>query len=239
MPKADGSFKRARTDEQKQARMEAILLAADTLLDVHAYRDITMTMIADGLGFSRANLVHYVATKEEIFLRLYVRDIEALAADGAVYQRNEAQRIPADAESGEDDGGGAFERFARFFATACMRRRNFGRIGALLTTIIETNVDVEALTACKRRIYAAAETAATQIARLFGFLAPSSAMELIMATTHYVSGLYPAAHPKPEQIEAMRNCGIIGCEETAQPFEPALERFLVVQLTGYRELARR
>ena len=60
-----------------------------------------------------------------------------------------------------------------------------------------------------------------------------------MATTHYVSGLYPAAHPKPEQIEAMRNCGIIGCEETAQPFEPALERFLVVQLTGYRELARR
>ena len=100
MPKADGSSKRARTDEQKQARMEAILLAADTLLDAHAYRDITMTMIADGLGFSRANLVHYVATKEEIFLRLYVRDIEALAADVAavsythldVYKRQESPR---------------------------------------------------------------------------------------------------------------------------------------------------
>ncbi|RDC30801.1 TetR family transcriptional regulator, partial [Eggerthella lenta] len=71
-------FKRARTDEQKRERLAGAVDAADRLLDRFPYREITMTSIADELGFSRANLGHYVRTKEELFLLLYLRDLTAL-----------------------------------------------------------------------------------------------------------------------------------------------------------------
>ena len=63
-------FKRARTEEQKRQRLEGIVRTVDDLLDRYPYREITMAMVADELGFSRANLGHYVKTKEEMFLLL-------------------------------------------------------------------------------------------------------------------------------------------------------------------------
>lgn len=233
-PAARAGFKRARTEEQKRERMAAILHAADQLLDEHAYRSITMAMVAARLGFSRANLVHYVATKEEIFLRLYVQDIEGLAADLAAFAEERLSKAE-DPSPGPRGISADDEAFARFFAAACARRRNFGRIGALLTTIIETNVDIEVLAACKRRIYAAAGAAAEQLARLFPFLASDDAQELIMAASHYVAGLYPAAHPTPAQVTALLCSGSNGAQ---QAFEPTLERFVIVQLAGYRALHR-
>ncbi|WP_270296627.1 TetR/AcrR family transcriptional regulator [Eggerthella sinensis] len=87
-------FKRARTDEQKRERLAGAVDAADRLLDRFPYREITMTSIADELGFSRANLGHYVRTKEELFLLLYLRDLTALHDElGAL--------------AGEDDGAPA------------------------------------------------------------------------------------------------------------------------------------
>ena len=62
---------RARSPEQKQERMEAIMAAADALFQEHPYHQITMGTIAEKLGWSRSNLYKYAATQEEIFLELH------------------------------------------------------------------------------------------------------------------------------------------------------------------------
>ena len=62
---------RARSPEQKQERMDAIMQAADALFREQPYHQITMGTIAKQLGWSRSNLYKYAATQEEIFLALH------------------------------------------------------------------------------------------------------------------------------------------------------------------------
>lgn len=216
-------FKRARTEEQKRQRMAAILAVADRLLDEHPYRAITMTMIARELGFSRANLAHYVRTKEEIFLLLYLRDIAALCDDLAAL----AQDAGTPQEGSEPDDG--IERFAAGVAASCARHRNFGRIGAMLASVVETNVDAGQLADCKRSMFAYVEQGSAMLAGLFPFLTAQDAGRLVMSLTHFAAGLYPASHPLDVQRRAMDAAGF-----AVEDFEESLRAFLIVQLRGYR-----
>lgn len=233
-------FKRARTDEQKRERLAGAVDAADRLLDRFPYREITMTSIADELGFSRANLGHYVRTKEELFLLLYLRDLTALHDElGALAGEDDGGAGgdgDGDGEGGEGAGDfdGGIEAFAVRFAAACGRHRNVGRVGALLTAIVETNVDVERLAACKREMMQLSLDSARLFARRFPFLSDEDAMNLVMDLVHYVAGLYPAAYPLEVQREAMRRAGF---EQAERSFEQTLARFTAVQLNGYRALA--
>ena len=63
-------FVRARSEEQKQARMAEIKAAADSLFNSVTYQEITLSTIAGKLTWTRANLYKYVTTKEEIYLEI-------------------------------------------------------------------------------------------------------------------------------------------------------------------------
>ena len=63
-------FVRARSEEQKQARMAEIKAAADELFCSVPYQEITLSTIAGRLSWTRANLYKYVTTKEEIYLEI-------------------------------------------------------------------------------------------------------------------------------------------------------------------------
>ena len=63
-------FKRARTPEQREQRMQDIKAAADAMFSESPYHEITLTRIADRLGCSRTQIYKYTATKEEVFLEL-------------------------------------------------------------------------------------------------------------------------------------------------------------------------
>ena len=63
-------FKRARSAEQKCQRLADIKNATAQLYREFPYHEITLTTIAERLGWSRASLYKYVTTKEEIFLEL-------------------------------------------------------------------------------------------------------------------------------------------------------------------------
>ena len=63
-------FIRARSSEQKSQRMADIKRATAQLYRDFPYHEITLTTIAERLGWSRASLYKYVTTKEEIFLEL-------------------------------------------------------------------------------------------------------------------------------------------------------------------------
>ena len=68
---------RARSDEHKEERMTQIKDATATLFESAPYAEITLTTIAEKLGWSRANLYKYVTTKEEIILEIAADKMEA------------------------------------------------------------------------------------------------------------------------------------------------------------------
>ena len=89
-------FVRARSEEQKQARMAEIKAAADSLFNSVPYQEITLSTIAGKLSWTRANLYKYVTTKEEIYLEIcsdkmhsYFDDLFAAFPEGKTWTPDE------------------------------------------------------------------------------------------------------------------------------------------------------
>lgn len=132
-------FIRARSEEQKEQRMREIKEVADAMFSETSYHRITLSSIADRLGCSRSQVYKYVDTKEEIFLELctdqfgeYFDALLAAFPNGCGYSH---------------------EVFAEVWAGILNAHRGFLRYGAILMTIIETNVSVERLALFKSFYY--------------------------------------------------------------------------------------
>ena len=128
-------FIRARSPEHKQERMDAIMAAADELFRDMPYHGITMGLIAERLGWSRAGLYKYAATQEEIFLALHARENRAWLED----------LTTALASAPMDDA-----EFARIWARVTNEHATFLRYQDILFEVIESNVTLERLTEFKR-----------------------------------------------------------------------------------------
>lgn len=221
MAEKDQTYRRARTREQKDRRLDDILDATGSILDEGSYHDVTLSAIADRVGYSRTNLSHYVKSKEEILLFLYIRSLRGVLED--------MKRIgPTISDtSSMDDLKDAAVRLASMLST----HRNFGRLGALLTSIIETNVSLECLIECKREIIAMMAEGSKLLVESGLFDNADDSTKFLFDLSNYVSGLYPAAHPLPIQSAACAETGY-----TILPYEVSLRDFLTVQFVGYRAL---
>lgn len=217
------TYKRARTEQQRRERLDDILRTADSLLSVTPYRDITLDMIARRLGYSRTNLSHYVKSKEEIFLLLYVQSLQNMLAEfeGAAI---ESGNVSADSPE-------SVTAIANKLAAIVASNENFGRIGALLASIVETNVTLEQLTACKREIVRVMEKAASLLVRGGIVKRRDQAAVFLADLANYVAGLYPASHPVPLQREASEEAGY-----PIQDYHEALVAYISIQLTGMHAL---
>ncbi len=223
MADEDQTYQRARTREQKSRRLDGILDATKSILDEGSYHDVTLSAIAERVGCSRANLSHYVGSKEEILLLLYVRSLREILED--------MKGIDPDSLDASSPEG--LEAASAALAAMLSSHSDFGRLGALLASIIETNVRLECLVACKREIIAMTTEGSDLLVECGLFDDAADSARFLLDLSNYVSGLHPAAHPLPIQRAA--------CEETGYPmlsYEESLRDFLTVQLVGYRTLKR-
>ena len=68
--------KRARTEQAKQARAQAILEKAKEMLLTTSYEQIKMADLAKSLGLSNGTLYVYFPSKEALFLQLLWQEFE-------------------------------------------------------------------------------------------------------------------------------------------------------------------
>ena len=183
---------RARSPEQKQERMDAIMAAADTLFNKQPYHQITMGTIAQELGWSRSNLYKYAATQEEIFLELHSAKnrawLEALSAALA-------------------DAPLPVEQFARTWAEVTEAHAGFLRYQEILISIIESNVTLERLTEFKRAFAAMLPPVTDVLSRQCG-IDEAAATALYLRLLYQAPGLYNHFHCAELTAEAMRAAGL-------------------------------
>lgn len=67
------NWKRARTEEKKDERKEAIYEAAYALFKKNGYDKVSFNGIALEAGFTKSNMYRYFSSKEEIFLKVFAR----------------------------------------------------------------------------------------------------------------------------------------------------------------------
>lgn len=134
-----GLKQRARTDEHKGERREAILLAAEQLFGEVAFGQITVADVAERAGLAKGTLYIYFATKERLFLALLERQLDGWFDD--VDRRLSSERGTWDAA-----------RVARVFSESLAGRDQFTRLTTLLESVFEHNVDVDTIRTFKERL---------------------------------------------------------------------------------------
>ncbi len=116
---------KARSDEAKQDRLDAILAAARGLFAERGFDAVTMADIARAAGLAKGTLYLYCRTKEEVFLALMGDEFAGwFAALGAVLTDSETAGL---------------EDFAHGFARTAAERPELLRLVSILHVVLERN----------------------------------------------------------------------------------------------------
>ena len=186
-------FIRARSAEQKEQRLEEIKGAARRQFDERPYHEITLTTIADELGWSRANLYKYVSTKEEIFL--------LLAAD-------ECRSYFDDLLAAFPEGCGLSPAtVAEVWAGIANAHQEYFRLGDLLSAIVETNVTLERLVDFKRGYYACVERMRERLPLVLE-IQPERVESLLLTIYYHAVGLEGVCWHNPLVAQALDELGV-------------------------------
>lgn len=210
-------FQRARSPEQKQQRMDEIMAATDGLFHAHSYHAVTLTTIAEALGWSRGNLYKYVTTKEEIFLELY--QVKQTDFIGELHAALNGVAPCAD------------EAFAGAWSDVLSRHQDYLRYHGILNTIIETNVTVERLAEFKKRSFANRERAYALLSTQCPNLSDGQVRQLFLTLLYHGCGLYSHTHVAPLLEQAMEMAGLTVVHDE---FAPMFRDFLLMCLKHNR-----
>lgn len=212
---AETEFIRARSNEQKELRMEEIKSAADALFKENSYHEITLTTISKRLGWSRANLYKYVTTKEEIFLELCADKREA-------YFSSFQAAFPAGCHYPP-------EVFAQVWAELLNSHTDYLRYSEFLLTIIETNVSVERLAVFKKNYYESSGKLLSLLSENLS-LPKDKSERLFYAVYYHALGTNGGCWNNPLVKEAM---ALIGMPIPHREFRLEMKEFILMCLTHY------
>lgn len=185
-------FIRARSAEQKGQRIAQIKAAALAQLATRPYHEVTLTTVADELGWSRAGLYKYVTTKEEIFL-LAAADARDAYLDALLAALPEGCGLAPDV-------------VAEVWAGIANAHQEWFRLGELLFAVIETNVGVGRLVEFKRGYYERADVLCERLAGLLKIDA-ARAEGLLNAVHHHAVGLVGTCASNPLVTQALAQIG--------------------------------
>ncbi|KQP01587.1 TetR family transcriptional regulator [Leifsonia sp. Leaf264] len=204
-------FHRARSDEQRAERREAILDAAAAVLAESRVSELSLTALAHRVGLAKSNVLRYFDSREAVLLELYDREFRAWLA--SVTTSTDAD--PAAAAT--------IDGLAAIIAATAADRPVFCDLCASAAVVLERNVSVAAAAAYKR---SALETtrALADIARpVLGDDADAAALAFSGGTIIVIGGLWAASQPSPAMAEAYAA-------------DPALAAMRIDLRTGIREL---
>jgi len=131
------NWQRARTDENKNERKEAIYKAAFSLFKKNGYDKVSFNGIAVEAGFTKSNMYRYFSSKEEIFLNIFANLFEA-------WFENYSKQLQGLKEN-ED-----IQKFAKAWVNSMMADSDFLDLIPLLMVSLEKNSSFEQLVVFKR-----------------------------------------------------------------------------------------
>jgi len=208
-------FQRARSSEQKAVRINQIVEAALAIHSKMPYDEITLTAITAKLDFTRANIRKYFATKEEIFLAAIVNDT-TIWADELCAKLSKYDTI-------------TIEDFSDLWAAALFKHKRLLELLAILNTVIEKNVSIEALAIWRKAIRGCFDKLNNEMLRIIPGMTSEFSHLFFDFQMHYAVGLYPATTQNEIQKQVAKMSGV---PYKPEGFVPAFSKFLAIALRG-------
>ena len=172
------AFQRARDDEQKLERINEIVRATIELYEKDGYDGVTFSRIGKQLSFSRINLYNYFKSKEDIFLLILRRDIEAMVKDADATFKAAAT----------DD-----ESFLQAWAELLLRHQRMLTIFTVVNTIILRGASEEAHIAFRSKMFEQFQRLRDVIRRALPQLSEAQAMMFLEYENSYAMTLFAAS----------------------------------------------
>ncbi|KQX07426.1 MULTISPECIES: TetR/AcrR family transcriptional regulator [unclassified Leifsonia] len=183
-------FHRARSDEQRAERRQAILDAAAGILAESRVPELSLTALAHRVGLAKSNVLRYFDSREAVLLELYDREFRAWLADlGAL----------ADADP---RGAASVDGLATMIATTAVARPVFCDLCASAAVVLERNVSVQAAAAYKHSSIDTAHQLAQFARPALGENGDAAALAFAGGTVIVIGGLWAASQPSPAMAEA-------------------------------------
>jgi AcrR family transcriptional regulator len=205
---------RARNDVDKQLRRRAILDAARAVFAQHSYAGFSMTDVAARTGLAKGTLYLYFRTKEELLLEL-LRDLHCRwfeVLDGFL--------------EAEDDISPAL--MAEIYVDTLGRHEPLARLLTVCQTMLEHNVDAEAIRAFKRAVNDRLAVTAALLERRLRLKAGEGRRVFLHAYA-LVVGLKQCSDPAPAVAAIMDEPEF---RELRRDFRKELRSALVTYFTG-------
>jgi AcrR family transcriptional regulator len=175
-------FQRARKPEHKEERREAILAAARELAGEHPVREISLGDVARRVGLAKSNLLRYFESREDIFLRLLLREWES-------WRISLTERLRS--------GGATADNVATAIARTIAERPLFCDLISEMSAVLERNVSVAAVQAFKSQSLDMVDDLGAVVAERMPGLDGPHGREAIAAALIITAGLWPIANPAP------------------------------------------
>lgn len=185
------TWKRARSQEQRETRVAAILDAAGAVFQRVPYEQVTMQMIASEAGFTRSNLYRYFGTREEIFLSLYLSDFQTW-----VDQVQSTFTCSLD-----------IDRFTTKWTDLLGEQQRYLSLTPLFSVSLEKKPPLEVFKKAKETLWQGTLALIPVIRSALPFLTYENCISL--ANTHHVvlAGAWPLGHYSEEQKQVLEEMG--------------------------------
>ena len=175
-------FQRARRPEHKRERREAILAAARELAGERPVREISLGDIGRRVGLAKSNLLRYFESREDVFLRLLLREWKDWLTDAEARLRS---------------GPAAVDSVAATLAATLAERPLLCDLLSEMSAVLERNVSVPTVQAFKAQSIDMVDELGTVVAERVSGLSDAQARETVAAAVIITAGLWPVANPAP------------------------------------------
>jgi len=186
-------WQRARSDDQIEQRINAIVESAATLFDELRFDEITFAMIGKKACFTRSNLYRYFKTKEEVYLSLLVHDV--------VHWRQASSEVLV--ERSPD-----VESFSSLWVDLMMAHPRMLKLFGIVYTLLEHNVSDDCLFAFKSQLMSEVAQLSEVLVDQLPFASADQASNFIITQNSLVSGMYPMLHMTEKQKGIMLRIGV-------------------------------
>lgn len=209
-------WQRARNAEQRFEREKAILEAAERLFAGMPYEKVTMQMIAHDTGLSQSNLYRYFASKEEVFLRLFVKDLEIWLSD-----------VEANLGANLDIDG-----FVDSWSAILLRQERLLELHPRLALSLERNASEDIYRSTKLHFKSLIERGVPALKKALPFRDDGAILSFLEIHLVLTAGLYPMAQYSEMQERVLAEPALSGMKlDFASVYRKAIAAYLKGTIT--------
>jgi AcrR family transcriptional regulator len=223
------TFQRARSDEQRAIRRQAILDTTATMLQEMPVADVSLNELSRRVGLAKSNVLRYFDSREAVLLEL----LDALTRE---WLEHLATELPA-AVSARARYERRAEQLAGALARSLAERPVLCDLLSAQAAVLEHNVSVAVIASFKRRAVVSATALVGLVVEALPELTEDQAWRLVLGALLLASALWPHATPPQAVFDAYEQDPELGAMRLE--FVPTLEDNVTTLAVGLHARARR